>query len=44
MTNCLSEKRHKWENPYINCSVPARNWKWRGATLEKGHFSTSKTM
>ena len=24
-------------------SVPARNWKWRGATLEKGHFSTSKT-
>jgi hypothetical protein len=26
------------------CSVPARNWKWRGATLEKGHFSASKTM
>jgi hypothetical protein len=26
------------------CSVPARNWKWRGATLEKGHFSMSKTM
>ena len=25
-------------------SVPARNWKWRGATLKKGHFSVSKTM
>ena len=32
----------KWYG--IWCSVPARNWKWRGATLEKGHFSTSKTM
>ena len=25
-------------------SVPVRNWKWRGTTLEKGYFSTSKTM
>ena len=34
-----------WYNSYINSySVPARNWKWRGATLEKGHFSASKTM
>jgi hypothetical protein len=28
----------------INVSVPARNWKWKGTTLEKGHFSASKTM
>jgi hypothetical protein len=32
------------ETSHIVYSVPARNWKWRGVTLEKGHFSASKTM
>ena len=37
-------EHHYTQTSTNNVSVPARNWKWRVATLEKGHFSTSKTM
>jgi hypothetical protein len=36
-------EHHYTQTNTNNVSVPARNWKWRVATLEKGHFSTSKT-